>query len=570
MVTTRLLGSVSANPGQLPFLSPDGKHVAQVLAVRREDATTWQVILDGQAQRGSTQPTLLPQYPFSADGRHFAYLTQSAAGARVMVDGVAGPSFPSVIPQTIRLSADGRHVAYLAGTPDGWRAVHDGQPEAAYPWLRSFLQFFGPWEQRLALGSGNDGSFWSLDPLDLMSDPNECLLFSPDGTRLAYAASPTDDSALVIIDGREGPSFTAVTLLRFTPDGRHFSYWARDGQRWVVMRDGAEVGRYDGLYSPTLSPDGTHLAYVARNEGKWWMVVEGTTENYFPLLDGPSSAGDPHIPLLFSPDGKHVACTTGGRVVVDGVASRAYESIHGLAYSPDGQLACMVNNHALLFDGKVGPAFDKVTDPVCSPDGHHIAYAAKKSGRWRVVRDGVPGKRYDHILAMPRRSNYACCLSFSPDSLRLAYVAQQDDNCRLVVDSVEGPLFPVIDGDSLIFSPDSWHIGYTAITDKGKQVVIDGMAGKPYAEVGPVTFSADCRHWGYLARTDATHWRAVIDGVESPPYLFIPGWNDNGTHIDTPYTLPDHWLTFDAPDRYHYYACDASGLLRVEGSWTDK
>lgn len=544
--------------------------MVQVVSAKQDGAASWQVLLDGHPQPGGTRPILLPKYPFSADGRHFAYLVRTETGARVVVDGIAGPEFPLILPRSIRFNADGRHLAYLAGTPDGWRAVHDGQAELPSPWLRGFVQPFGTWWQLHALGGGNDGSFWSLDPLDLMSDPNECLLFNADGTRLAYAISPTDDSSAVVVDGHEGTRFNAITLLRFSPDGKHLSYWAHDGDRWLVMRDGIEAAHYEGLYAPALSADGTRFAYLARSEGKWWVVTEAATENYFPLPEGAAGSGDPHYTLLFSPDGRHLACATGKRVVVDGVAGHAYDEIHSLTYSPDGRLAYAVNNSAMVVDGTIGPSYEKITAPVFSPDGHRIAYAGKKSRRWRVLLDGVPGRRYDHILALPRRSTYACCLLFSPDSLRLAYVAQKGDYWHVVVDGVEGPPFSTIDGDSLLFSPDSWHVAYTATGEKGKQVVIDGQAGKPFAEVGRVTFSPDCHHWGYLARADAQHWRAVIDGVESPAYFSIPGWNDNGTHPDTPYTLPDHWLTFDAVDRYHYYACTKSGLFRIDGTWTEK
>ena len=570
-VAYRRLGVLTPASAQLPLISPGGAHYVTLLANRQPAASTWQVVVDGQPWATYAQPVLFPKYPFSADGRHLAYLAFDAAGACVVADGQVGPPLPGVIPQSIRFSADGRHLAYLAETPDGWCAVVDGRREAAHPWLRAFIQPLGPWACPALLAGGNDGTFWSLgDAMDFMSDPSECLLFSPDGTRVAYAADNADDTGVLAVDGRETLPGGLAVLLRFSPDSRHLTCWAHDVDRWTATRDGAELLRADGLYAPTVTPDGAHFAYIARRAGKWWVGIEATPEGGYALPEGPSDDGDPHIPLVISRDGKHTACALGRdgahRVVLDGTPTRPYQEIHGLTFSADNRLAYAIDNHAIVLDGHIGIAFEKVTDPVFSPDGRHLAYAGKKHGRWYVVLDGVPGKSYDHVLALPNQSAYACCLRFSPDG-SLAYVAQHGDRWCVVTDGKEGPWFAAIDGDSLTFSADGRHLAYIAANEHGKLVVMDGVPGKPAPAVGAPALSADGRHWGYLARADAWSWRAVIDGVDGPPFRAVLGWNDNGTHIDTPFTLPDHWLTFDTPNHYHYLACTPTELLRVDGEY---
>ena len=68
-----------------------------------------------------------------------------------------------------------------------------------------------------------------------------------------------------------------MVLPKFSPDGKHLTYAAKNGKKLVVVVDGQPAAEYDEIfgYSPIFSPDGKHLAYVARKGEKWLIVVDG-------------------------------------------------------------------------------------------------------------------------------------------------------------------------------------------------------------------------------------------------------------------------------------------------------
>jgi Tol biopolymer transport system component len=152
---------------------------------------------------------------------------------------------------------------------------------------------------------------------------------------------------------------------------------------------------------------------------------------------------------------------------------------------------------------------------VVSPDHRHAAQVVERSGKFFVVRDGVPEKPYDWIDKDTPR--------FSPDSRRMAYAAKlqaEDGGPHPVVDGVEIKTY-VAAGMYLTFSPDGKRLAYAASQGlQGPQfVVVDDVAGKEYDGIGSdsLRFSPDGQHFAYGARRGNT-WRAVIDGQEQKAY----------------------------------------------------
>jgi len=146
-----------------------------------------------------------------------------------------------------------------------------------------------------------------------------------------------------------------------------------------------------------------------------------------------------------------------------------------------------------------------------SEDCKHVAYRARDGGKWRIFRDGVPGKEYDEARYQ----------SFSPDSQHLAYLSRITNKWCIVLDGVDGPPFFQFNETTkeywpFVFSPDSTRLAYVASNEKGKQyVVVDGVEGPLFDQVLHHSFSFcdDSKHYIYAARRER-QGIVVKDGKE--------------------------------------------------------
>jgi len=180
-------------------------------------------------------------------------------------------------------------------------------------------------------------------------------IFSPNGKRIAYAASE-GNGLFVVVDGTEAKRYHSILKhsIAFSPDSKRVAYVAREGDKWFIVVDGKEGKRYDDIlkYSPVFSPDSKRVAYAARDGDKWYVfeetekkdiivqdmltlspakrndegekqdVISITGKQYDGIIEGS---------LIFSPDSKHliygVLNSYGQSVVVDGKAGKPYDSI---------------------------------------------------------------------------------------------------------------------------------------------------------------------------------------------------------------------------------------------------
>jgi hypothetical protein len=126
-----------------------------------------------------------------------------------------------------------------------------------------------------------------------------------------------------------------------------------------------------------------------------------------------------------------------------------------------------------VLDGTIGEKFDEIReDFLLSADGKHLAYAARRNGKWMVVMDGKAGPELDE----PPRY----LLSMSPDGSRLAYVVEEGKSAWVVVDGKPGERWEWVDNSPPVWSPDSRHVAYRAGNGEGGRVVLDGEAGPHY------------------------------------------------------------------------------------------
>jgi hypothetical protein len=145
---------------------------------------------------------------------------------------------------------------------------------------------------------------------------------SPHGGHVAVLAAK-GSRFVVLLDGVEGPRieglltgvygsptqggtfpFGQIPVL-FSDDGSHSAYIGKIGDEFIVMEDGKELfrGPYEtnGMANMAVpfefSPGGKHLFFQTYESGKYHVVVDGKP--------GPPTGISQ--PLFFSPDGEHYA-----------------------------------------------------------------------------------------------------------------------------------------------------------------------------------------------------------------------------------------------------------------------
>ena len=321
--------------------------------------------------------------------------------------------------------------------------------------------------------------------------------------------------------------FGAHDLVQFSPDSKKIAYWARKGERWVLVSDGSEEGPYEAPGCIYFSPDSVHLAYTASTARKWFVVLDGKKGRIFDRIEGSEEAAGGF--LYFRPDSKRLFyhAKEGGqrlRIIRDGDDERTGRAD---VTSPNGRRTAYVdgekNDSFVVVDGVAGKRYSSVGSPQFSADSRKVAYGAQRGEDHFVVVDGIEGKHYPTVRS----------LLFSPDSNHLAYLAgtkggvRKSASLRVVVDEQEGELQGLV--HSVVFSPDSQRLAYVAVQDKGPRswVVCDGQKHPAFAAVGdsPV-FSPDSKHLVYPA-LESDHWTVVVDGKKGRPYpeLLDPGLN---------------------------------------------
>jgi len=144
--------------------------------------------------------------------------------------------------------------------------------------------------------------------------------WSPDGTRLAYAASQDGVQQVFVLEPGSGLVYqvTAEEVYAgqpsWSPDGKQLAYVAeRDGNWdiWTVALEGGEPRRLTQNlamdWSPAWSPDSLHLAFVSNRGGSHQIhVMFADGSQVHPLTELPQGAESPS----WSPDGFWLAFVT--------------------------------------------------------------------------------------------------------------------------------------------------------------------------------------------------------------------------------------------------------------------
>ena len=430
------------------------------------------------------QETLIGPYGglmyMSADGEHMGMMTPKGSRQVVSIDGVEGPVFDEIPPfifsiqTSIHFSPTGGRHAYVGRRGGDFIVVIDGkeagtlftsqtQQSVSYSTNQGWKFWFNNDGSRLAyagLAPAGGGFVMVLDgvksPVYRAIDFRQTFM---NGKRFIYVAQTADQKQLVVVDGKPGPSYAAVTSLTVTPDGAHYAYIASQqsatGLTTAVIVDGVEGKFYYGIGDLELAPDG-RVAYVATtNRG-----------------DGSGRGGAADLVV----NGTIALQSTGASPLSLQFANTIRPSFRGpyrrVAWSPDGKgFAVIKSNHpnpgvTVMVNGKaMGPTYLVADELQWSSDGSHFAFIGTSPNGMFAVVDGQE-------LPFSNISE----LQFSPDGKRYAFRAGQGGS-SVVVDGkeVSKSIMPI--NGSLRFSSNSEHFVYGAQTSTGNaQAFLDGVA----------------------------------------------------------------------------------------------
>ncbi|MEW6079002.1 MAG: hypothetical protein AB1724_14400 [Thermodesulfobacteriota bacterium] len=400
--------------GTITF-SPDGSRLAY--RVENENKKQ-QVVVDGQPgplfDWGITKEVGII---FSPDSQHMAYVGINDNSSFVLVkDNKKMSSYEKI--ENVIFSPDSRHIAYKAMEKGKWFVVLDDKKGAAYNEINDLL--FSPDGSQLVYSAMKNNRRLIVKNNEEISEGSGTLApsFSPDGRRFAYLAVEKDNKFCYVVDGKKELSMDVPGRLLFSSDGTSAAYAAGIEGKWHIIKDGIRGPAFKEIEAFTYAKATNNILYAVKNEdGKYSVIKDETAGKFYHAIGTP----------LFSPDGKQYAYaamqqgSTDMFMVINNVEQPSRYPVIGIpaeekpgkfgfafqqpyfspkgsrmvfpVYDPDKKTAYMV------VDGKPHPSFESIMQPIFSDDEKHVAYMARKDGRWRMVVDGEAGiNAFDGII----------------------------------------------------------------------------------------------------------------------------------------------------------------------------
>lgn len=256
-----------------PVFSPDSR----VVAYGAEKDRKWHIVIGDKESPGTDMLYMEPV--FSADSSFVTSIEQDfTTGKSVRI-------VSSTDMKQIKRGIEYDWIGSVAVSPDKARIAHG---------VRTENKRFVIVSDFTSVEDGETGA-----PYDNVSH----VTISPDGRRIAYFAVRGGHTFIVI--GDRETRFTADDILFppvFSPDGTKVAVGATRQGKGLIILDGKDGQLYDAVSRPVFSPDGSRMLYRAGKEGKWVTILadeEGRLIREY-LFDGVIN------PPVFSPDGKSI------------------------------------------------------------------------------------------------------------------------------------------------------------------------------------------------------------------------------------------------------------------------
>jgi hypothetical protein len=369
-------------------------------------------------------------------------------------------------------------------------------------------------------------------------------VIADDGRAYAFVARTPDGEQVVSTQGTSDVHRQCVGLA-FAPKTARLFYWTRDVA--------------DGASTITLVADGQRIVTDFLANGKMGFSADGsrwfaagaapgatpqTLGDLTLWVDGAQAARGPDLGLpAFSADGRHMAylaTTDQRRLIVDGVASRTFETpaapcgVAAVAGAPRPDLPL---RHVVSY-----LADDRLLVVTRDADG------------WRVERDGERLASYPRAAFDAAEGACTATAAIAPRSLRTAErapvavwwerVAGDAERWRVVRDG--HPVDDVVCTETWKHqppepSPDGQRVVYPCVvkdaTGVQSVVLVDGSAQYgPYDDVWGIAFSKNGAHVAYGAArgADPRPWVLYVDGekrVSGLATVWRPRVSDDGAIV---------------------------------------
>lgn len=206
--------------------SPDSR---RAFFVGNKSVTGNYVVIDGQEM---PEQTNIKEFTFSQDGSHFGYVaSHMPEGNVVVIDGKAnGGKVFAPMDRAIAFSADGKHTVWgSCGFYNDCQLVRDGVATKTLQ-LGTFITRMNP------------------------PTSSATVLFSPDGTRLAYTrGGVVGASAAVFVDEQDFGHAAGFSFRAFSPDSKHFAALARTSQGSMFFVDGKAGPSYEDVLEANMN-----------------------------------------------------------------------------------------------------------------------------------------------------------------------------------------------------------------------------------------------------------------------------------------------------------------------------
>ena len=206
--------------------SPDSR---RAFFVGNKGVTGNYVVIDGQEMPVQTN---LKEFTFSQEGSHFGYVAQHMPeGNVVIIDGKAnGGKVFAPMDRAIAFSADGKHTVWgSCGFYNDCQLVRDGVATKTLQ-LGNFITRMNP------------------------PTSSAAVLFSPDGTRLAYTrGGVVGASAAVFVDEQDLGHAAGFSFRAFSPDSKHFAALGRTSMGSMFFIDGKAGPSYEDVLEANMN-----------------------------------------------------------------------------------------------------------------------------------------------------------------------------------------------------------------------------------------------------------------------------------------------------------------------------
>jgi hypothetical protein len=347
----------------------------------------------------------------------------------------------------------------------------------------------GPHSKYFVLNDMKGHDVGDRSGIELSKEYLEKVIFSPDGTTIAYLIHRDGKTALSI---NETPTnfYDAVSLPDFSSDGKHIGYITLNGyDDYHAVIDGKVSAQYEMIAGKEIddhtqhisfSNDGKHALFIGGKNGKNYVVVDGVeiekekfdikkypffisedpfldvaSGMYFYRLDGEIKSSQ--FKPVVSPDKNHVAILNDIKIhqnknerdtlLVDDIAidTAPYQIIYSLVFSPDSS-KLLLRAAKVASTGYVYVVVDLITGKQTEVKAEEFSEAIGLTNNSEIIQkvrnavSGRPQDEYEYIQIGERKGKkYDVVINpiISPDGKYVRYGAREGRDLLWVVEKID-------------------------------------------------------------------------------------------------------------------------------------